>query len=142
MTTVVTVFFGSLLFLAGHSTLLYLEHKKGQRLFLVRLRGFLDKLLRYLFNLITLYKQWLMTHVVKATWHMTAYRFFQFMKLPVQRIAHYLEAKMHINRRRLIEIKTLGQTKPSKLSHMREHKEATSLSEEERTKLKRESIEK
>lgn len=142
MTILVTVFFTSLILLAGHSTLLYVEQKNGHRLILVRVRAFLDRLLSKLFQLVLRFKQWLITHVFKAAWHMTAYRFFQFMKLPVQKIAHYLESKMHINRRRLMEIKTLDQSKPSKLSHMREHKEATSLSKEERSKLMRESLEK
>lgn len=126
--------------LAGHVFLLVIEQKHGERVFLRRFRGWLDRILSKLMFALDDIQRWFIHYVVKITWHKTAYSVLKSSAHLIGGLYDVIEAKMHLNRNKLTHLRKKTSV-TGQLSQISDHKKAVSLSDEEKERLRRTSLE-
>lgn len=118
------------------------EQSLGKRIFLVQTRSHLDRFFSKALFFLREVRVWLIQHVLKATWHRTAYTFLRSLQGLLHRLYFIVEEKLHLNRKRLHDIKMRSKkSKEGGLSEITAHKKATSLSDEEKTRIRRDTLE-
>ena len=120
-----------------YAILVSIEKGKGRRILLVRIRDFFDVFLVKVFNFIKFWVNYVVRHIIKLSWYYSIHRFLQLTMTLLVRTYDHLEIVFMRNRdrARVIKIERKKMKNKSYLQHVVEHKETTSLSEDEKKKL-------
>lgn len=141
MTTTVTILIASGVLLTFHVILLAIEQAKGRRVLLSGARSALDRGLAKLHFVFTSLRQWFVHMVVKMTWHKTVYSLLRSFAMLLKSVYRVVESKMHLNQKHITNLRQTTR-RSGKFKEIHEHKQAVSLSEEEKKRLRRTTLEK
>lgn len=123
--------------------LVYIENRKGNRVILGKVRSVLDRAISLIFNYIYTTCQFVSRRIIKLGWYYFVHVGLKSLLWVVVTIYDWLERKFHHNRlqARLLR-KTSGlSNKKSMLSEVAEHKVTTALTETEKKRLRKKSLE-
>ncbi len=135
------------------SYLVGVETERGSRVFLPRVRIFLDRLVSATARLVAGVVRYIDRHIIRLSWYYSLHSFLQAALRVVVSIYDYLESWFHQNRARARALRAerrtgrgespvAVKTSPTHLAEIAEHKEQTALTEKQKVKLRTKKLEK
>ena len=114
-----------------------IEKNKGKRIVFSTIRHFLDLALVKSYSFIAFWLNYISRHIIKLSWYYSIHRSLQFIMTVLVKTYDRLEVMFMQNRdrARVIKIERKKMKKDNHLYQMANHKEAVSLTEEEKEKL-------
>ena len=117
------------------------ERQRGRRIVVSSVRGWADHQLATLLLAIRRRREVFVNRILKMSFHLTLYSIFRSSAALFRRLYHFLETKTHRSRARIARLKTHGASGRGTLGEIIEHKRSVSLSEKEKDRLKKDSLE-
>lgn len=126
------------------------EVTTGRRLFLVVVRGYLDRCVERVEKAVLLTVDYLDRHVIRLSWYYSLHSFLMAALRVVVSLYEYLERRFHQNRlrARALRAERRGPRKKTEtagtdqhLANLAEHKEAVALTDRQKQKLKNKKLE-
>lgn len=141
MDVALQVFIGSVVLFTAFSFVVQMEERKGNRMFLVKARSWLDRILYLSANRLHTAFEHFLHHVVKLGWYYSIHSFLRAIMALLVSAYDYLETHFEKNRIKTRILRASGRSKNSHFTAVADHKDHITLTPDEEIAFKDKKLE-